>query len=182
MAFVKTKDIPFNERYVSLPIENHSIEDMTENLRLLYNFIDNNAPGNSIYKNGNAYRWILKKARYRAGNHKHIISKKQVAALIGENRGYGNRTKIPYTSGYIFEAIFQIFDELRNDTTIEIPQKLVLLYGNTRREVFYRVQSNEYNYRYTHNNLDERCELAKIRKSLLNDLCANNSALGKRYQ
>lgn len=68
MSNVKIKDIPFNERYVNLALDdNILLGPMTANLKCLYEFINKNSPGNSCWKYGNAYRAILKKARFWQG-------------------------------------------------------------------------------------------------------------------
>lgn len=182
MSNVKIKDIPFNERYVNLALDdNILLGPMTANLKCLYEFIDKNSPGNSCWEYGNAYRAILKKARFLAGSRKYIISKKQVAALINpEGKEYASSTKIPYASDYIFRAIFEIFDGYRNDSVVSIPPELLALYGKVRRDVFFSIQSSQYQYKFANNMLNQRENLRDIRRALLNDLCSDDSTLGKR--
>lgn len=183
MSNVKIKEIPFNERYVNLALDdNIQIGPMTANLKILYEFLDKNEHGTymSNYKYGNAYRAILKKARMLAGSRKYIISKKQVVALIKPKTSRGcSSTKIPYASDYIFRAIFEIFDNYKNDPMVSIPPELMVLYGKVRREVFYGIQCSQYEYKYTHNILNDREDLKNIREALLNDLCSEKCALGK---
>lgn len=127
MPHVIISEIPFNEKYVNLALdEGILIGPMTANLKRVYEFIDENSPGNSVWKYVNAYRAILKKARSFAGSRKYIISKRQVAALVSvEGEEYASSTKIPYASDYIFEAIFEILDGYINDPTVSIPPQLM---------------------------------------------------------
>lgn len=184
MSNVKIKKIPFNERYVNLALaDNIHLGAMTANLKALYEFIDKNEHGRytSIYEYGNAYRAILKRARLLAGSRKYIISKRQVAALINpiiSQNGFS--TKIPYACDYIFRAIFEIFDNYKNDPMVSIPSELTRLYGKIRRDAFYSIQCSQYEYAYMHNLLNDREELREIREALLNDLCSEECALGKR--
>lgn len=181
MSHVKIKEIPFNERYVNLALdEGILIGPMTANLKCLYEFIDQNSPGNSAWKYGNAYRAILKKARSFAGSRKYIISKRQVAALIrAEGEEYASSTKIPYACDYIFKAIFEIFDGYKNNPVVSIPPEIINIYGQVRRDVFFAIQSSQYEYKYMHNMLNEREDLRNIRRHLLNDICADDCSLGK---
>jgi hypothetical protein len=181
MSNVKIESIPLNERYVNIIIDKcPKMDNMTDNLKLIYELINDNSTGYGR-EYGKAYRAILKKARRLAGKRKYIISKKQVASLI---RSYSDgdcvSVKIPYASDYIFRAIFDIFDLLKADSNVIIPSEIVSLYGENRRESFYDVQSSQYEYKFTHNLLNERDELTSIRKELVNDLCTEKCSLGKR--
>lgn len=182
MSDVKIRTIPFNERYVNLVLDdNILLGPMIANLKCLYEFIDKNSTGNSNYKYGNAYRDILKKARYLAGSRKYIISKKQVASLIrATGVEYASSIKIPYASDYIFRAIFEIFEGYRNNPVVSIPSEIMELYGKVRRDVFYGIQSSQYEYKLTHNMLNRREDLRALRRALLNDLCSEECSLGKR--
>ena len=83
MSNVKTKDVPFCERYVNLVLDGDILRGpMIANLKCLYEFIGKNSPGNPKYELGNGCRAILQKARALAGCRAHIISKRQVIALI----------------------------------------------------------------------------------------------------
>lgn len=182
MANVKIKDIPFDERYVDLYLDDGILlGPMVANLRCLYEFIDRNAPGNSAWKYGNAYRAILRKARSLAGTRRYIISKKQVAALINpKGKEYAISIKIPYSSEYIFKAIFEIFDGYRRNEQVVIPSEIETMYGKLRREVFFLTQSEQYRYKFEHNLLNSREELRDIRRALVNDLCSDDCSLGKK--
>lgn len=185
MSHVKIAEIPFNERYVNLALENDiSAGPLVANLKCLYSFIDKNSPKVSKWEYGNAYRAILNKARTLAGSKRsHIISKRQVAALINPQvrEGIAMSTKIPYSADYIFRAIFMIFDDFKNDPAVSIPSELMALYGEVRREVFYREQSKKYEYAIKNGLLKKRDELEDIRRKLANDLCSDDCALGKRF-
>lgn len=183
MAFVKMKDIPFDERYVLIMINDNVLtEAITYDLRLLYEFIDKHAPEKSHWKFGKAYRMILRRAKEKAGYRKYIISKRQVASLINVYKKNNDQyIKIPFASEYIFYAIFSIFEEFSSDPSISIPQNIKASYGRVRREVFYKSQSNQYEYDYKHGLLSERPELEDIRKNLLNDICSEECSLGKDF-
>lgn len=182
MSHVKIKEIPFNERYVNLALDEGILTGpMLANLKCLYEFIGRNSPGNCSNNDGNAFRAILKKARTFAGSRKYIISKRQVAALIRAKGGeYASSIKIPYASDYIFRAIFEIFDGYRNNPLVAIPPEIMNIYGQVRRDVFYGIQSSQYEYKYTHNLLNDREDLRDIRRDLLNDLCSEDCTLGKQ--
>ena len=121
---------------------------MTANLRILYEFLDEVLPGKSHFKYGNASRAILKEARRIAGHRKRIISKKQVLALVRyyDYKGKAVDTipkdgehysiKIPYSSGYIFQAIFNIFDIFDiYKKEVLVPSEIRDCYGIVRRIV-----------------------------------------------
>lgn len=183
MASVRIQNIPFNERYVHMVLDPYILtESATYNLRLLYEFIDNNSPGKSTGKNGKAYRIILKRARELAGSRRRIISKRQVAALIKViKKETGQSIKIPYASEYIFRAVFDTFEKYKDDKSIIVPPEIIMLYGKVRREVFYNKQSEQYKYKYENGLLNDREELKEIRKALLNDICSEECSLGKEF-
>lgn len=194
MNHIKTKDIPFNERYIHLALDDHvNPNQMTANLQKLYGYLDSVLPGNSFGRYGNASRAILKKARQIAGNRGRIISKKQVLSLV-RFYDYGGRIiqsfpesdrhysiKIPYSSGYIFQAIFSIFEEYKTNNTISIPNEISACYGKIRRDVFYLSQCQQYEYKFKNNLLNNRPELYELRENLLNDLCSVECALGGKF-
>lgn len=182
MSNVKIKEIPYSERYVHLAIDKNVLTGpMTANLKCLYEFINRNSPGNSSFQYGNAARAILKKARTLAGSRRYIISKKQVLSLVRANGDeYAISIKIPYASDYIFKAIFEIFEGYKNNPVVSVPPEILGLYGKIRREVFFSIQSEQYEYKLKHNLLNERDDLDEIRKALLNDLCSDECALGKQ--
>lgn len=186
MSNVKIKDIPFMERYVKLVIEGDVHRGtIVANLRCLYEFIGKNSPGNPQYEFGNACRVILKRARNLAGYRKYIISKRQVIELVeghcdNRNDEIVEYIKIPYASDYIFRAIFDIFEEYKNEGVISIPSEIAQKYGNVRRDVFYDEQSRQYHYKYINGLLNDRLELSELRENLLNDLCSRTCALGRK--
>ena len=183
MSNIKTKDIPFNERYVYLALNGDFLaESVTHNLRCLYEFIDKCTPGGNTWKYGNAYRVILYEARKLAGYRKNIISKRQVCSLIRtiENKDV-TVVKIPYSCDYIFRAIFSIFERYKKDASISVPPEIEAFYSQLRRTVFYSKQSEQYEYKFTHNILENKENLRKIRVALLNDLCSDECALGRDF-
>lgn len=185
MSNVKLKEIPFGERYVKLIIDGHfQGGPMVANLRRLYEFIGTNSPGNPKYTFGNGCRAILRKARTLAGYRTYMISKKQVFQLVN---AYCNRdddtveyVKIPYASDYIFRAIFSILDEYKATKGVVVPLEITELYGKIRREVFYAEQSRQYHRKYEEGLLNNRPELDELRRELLNDLCSEACALGRK--
>lgn len=185
MSQIKLKDIPFNDRYVYLRLDgNLAAESLVANLKHLYWFIDQNEPGVYSWQNGKAFRAILKEARRLAGNRRsYIISKKQVTSLITifVDKEGGVSVKIPYSADYIFRAIFSVFDKYKQSSSVPISPELVALFGKVRREVFYKEQSDKYEYAVKNDLLNKRDELFDIRKKLVNDLCTGDCTLGKRF-
>ena len=186
MSNVKTKDVPFCERYVNLVLDGDILRGpMIANLKCLYEFIGKNSPGNPKYELGNGCRAILQKARSLAGCRAHIISKRQVIALIdaqcaGKTNDIVEYIKIPYTNDYIFRTIFDILDGYKNNTSVSIPDEISRLYGKIRRDVFYGEQSKQYQRKYNGGLLRDRPELSDLRRNLLNDLCSEECALGRK--
>lgn len=89
--------------------------------------------------------------------------------------------KIPYSADYIFRAIFSVFDKYKQSSSVPISPELVALFGKVRREVFYKEQSDKYEYAVKNDLLNKRDELFDIRKKLVNDLCTGDCTLGKRF-
>ena len=167
-----------------MELDNHIlIEPMISNLKILYEFIDKNSPGNSKWKYENGYRNILRKARVYDGSRKYIISKRQVASLINAYTKKGiSYVRIPYSADYIFRAIFDIFESYKQDPSVSIPPNIEILYKKIRRDVFYREQSEQYEYKLTHNILLRREEeIEEIRYALLNDICSDECTIGKEF-
>lgn len=183
MSNVKMRQIPFDERYIYLALDQDIFPDsIVIKLRLIYGLIDKQFENDFAGEYGNAYRAILRKARELAGNRKYIISKRQVASLIKiYEKNDISYIRIPYACDYIFRAILALFEEYKNDVTMDISKEIQVLYGNIRRDIFYKTQSEQYKYKYTHNLLSEREELKDIRRALLNDLCSDECAIGKRF-
>jgi len=107
--------------------ENIEIEKIGVNLSLLYLYINEHTNAGSNMKYGNAYRIIKKRANDILGRKDKKISKRQVASL---RRGYPlvgkiNYVKIPYSMHIIFEAIFDIVEEL--SVTYPLPTNLKVL-------------------------------------------------------
>ena len=183
MAWVKTKDIPFNERYVYMVLDQVVLDKpLISNLEMLYEFIDIQLSPKRVFKNGSAYTLILKRAREIAGYRKNIISRRQVKAIINVQRRKNDICiRIPYASEYIFKAIFDIFEGYKKDPSINIPPEIEKCYGQIRREVFYCKQCEQYKYKFTNNLLNDRNELRELRHSLLNDICSEECSLGKEF-
>lgn len=176
LSKVNLGDINFFERYVSVELFGcDTEEEVVGNLRKIYEFIDCVEGGVPWFPMGAAYRKIKKTAREKYGrSKKYIISKRQVKNLIVIHKYKDTKfVKIPFTSDYIFKAIFFILEEYKEDE-IDIPPYIEMFRGKLRRFCFYNNQSYS---------LNRICSVdsPNLMRDLNYDINADKGALGKIF-
>lgn len=181
MGNVKTRDIDFNHRYSKTMLfgDLDNPYEIKDNLEKLYAYIDKKEGGNPLFKYGKAYRKILMLARGFAGSRKYIISKRQVANLIKVYKGDKTNdntyyVKIPYAANYIFQAIFTILEIYKEENVNDIPEDIINMFGQLRRDCFYKEQCLSYNQFCTQH------DTSQIQRSLNDDLNSEESLLERK--
>lgn len=181
MAFsVRPENVSFTNRYNNFEITPEEESTIYNNIRLLYQYIDDNTFGIHIYPNSVAISLILKRARRKCGRDSWKISRRQVKTMI---RSYKEKKdnqicsclKIPYLSAYIFDAIFEIVQEL--EPIHEMNDALRAFKNKRRRESFFNEQYIK--QRDYVNNPDETDTI--LDHELLNDLEGMSSPLHKKF-
>lgn len=81
--------------------------------------------------------------------------------------------KIPYTADYLFRAIFKILDYYKKDDLRDIPEEIVSMFGQLRRNCFYDLQS------FSCKRLCESIDITNIQRQLNDDLNSETFTLGK---
>ena len=176
MSRIRLEDIDFCDRYVSVEVFGDALDDnMVCNLRRVFEFIDKQEGGVSVFPMGKAYRKIKKVAREKYGGpFKNVISKRQITRLIKVFYVDDVRfVSIPYTADYLFKAIFYILESYRNEGVI-LPDGIEKFRGNIRRNVFYNEQC------YSLNNICNVDSPTKIRY-LNQDINSADCSLGKKF-
>lgn len=174
MSKVRLKDIKYN--YADVALKEEQAEKIGIHLRKIYSYIDENVNMGRRFKYGNAYKAIRERAKRISGRQDVRFSKKEVAALINyktKRFGHDEYVKIPYKVDYIFRAIFEIVDELKQDCPF--PAEIEICVGKIRRECFYDIQSHMYEDWYKQ---DKRSDLEK---NLLDDMFARKTTISKKF-
>lgn len=182
MAKVKPKDVYFT--YYWCAVNSINIDDIGINLKKLYRYIGENNYGPREDGLANAYYLIRKKANYKCGYKSRNISKRMVRSLIFPVRTKifiqsGKAICIPYLVGFIFEAIFELFEETNKRVTP--PDCLARFYGEYRANVFYRPQIDAFT-----NNDEWQMGVIRRQQRLYNnfhdDLCADSSCIWQVFR
>ena len=172
MSKINLKDITYP--YFNIFTLEGQAEDIGINLQKIYLYIDQHKNMGRIFPYGNAYKAIRLRATRLMGRGDMKVSKKEVASLIKCRFNiFGNKyIKIPYKMYFIFKAIFEIVDELKDE--YPLPDEVEHFIGKVRRECFYEIQSSLYREWYKGNE-------NRLTRALYDDMFAGNSILSSKF-
>lgn len=161
-------------RYVKIHTLEGQDEDIGVNLEKVYLYIDQHKNMGSIFLYGNAYRAIRKRATKLIGRGDMKVYKREVTSLVRCITKKHNEKfiRIPYKMFFIFEAIFEIVDELK--IQYPLPEEIENFVGKIRRECFYEIQSSLYKDWYKGNE-------SSLTKALYDDIFSGNSILSEKF-
>ena len=162
--------------YINIEVKDSDAEQIGINLKKLYLYIDEHKNMGRVFKFGNAYKAIKLRANQLLGRRDIKISKREVTSLIKyfTSIKFDKYIKIPFKMYYIFEAIFELVDEIK--LQYPLPADVNVFVGRVRRDCFYEIQSKLYKDIY--NKPDVYCNLTK---ALHDEMYAPKSILSERF-
>ena len=173
------------EKYIWIEI---SDPYFNTNFRKLLKFIDVNVDCGKDYELGNAYCIIRKRTDKLLGIRGFLMyiktSKREIRTIrLSVKRGLlirKNYLRIPYKASYIFRAIYEIVDEIKQK--VAIPIDLMDCIGKTYKIAFYNKHISSYNTYY--DRIKEKNSLGPgyfIKEALSNDFNSTNSVFNNNF-